>query len=167
MLPADVEKFIGDADVKSSPTYFSVKRMNKWNTSNTAIPFDVSLVNIGQAMNLTSGVFTAPVAGVYTFAFHGLAEFQVTNSSIPFLAVGLVVNGQRIDVALTEESHTIMDNNGKGQRSPLSLMAVTELQKGDRVWMDMFSKLGVISLYDNGNKHTDFSGWLIRESISP
>jgi hypothetical protein len=164
-VTAELEKLIGHADIKSSPTYFSVKRTSPFKTTDTPIPFDFSLVNTGGAMNLTSGVFTAPVAGIYSFSFHGLAEFQETKSTIPYLAVGLFVNSERVALALTEESNTLMDKS-KGQRSPLSLATTIELQKGDQVWLDMFVKSGAIALYDNANSHTDFSGWLVQEDIS-
>ena len=34
------------------------------NTTNTAIPWQLARLNIGNAMNLTSGIFTAPKDGV-------------------------------------------------------------------------------------------------------
>lgn len=159
------EKLIGAADIKSKPTYFSVQRTSPFTTVNTSIPFDTASVNVGGAMDLTTGVFTAPVPGIYSFSFKGLAEFQTTQSIVPFLAVGLYVNKERVALALNEESNTQMTNN-RGQRSQLSLMTTVELKKGDRVWLDMFAKSGAISLYDNANKHTDFSGWLMQEYLS-
>ena len=158
------EKLIGEADVKSTPTYFSVQRTSSFTKDDTPIPFDIALVNTGTAMNLSSGIFTAPVAGIYSFSFHGLVEFQATQSAIPFLAVGLFVNNERVALALNEESNTRTINN-KGQRSPLSLTTTIVLQKGDQVWLDMFAKSGVISLYDNANRHTDFTGWLVHEYL--
>ena len=158
------EKLIGEADVKSPQTYFSVQRSNPFTKNDTPIPFDTALVNTGKAMNLSWAIFTAPVAGIYSFSFHGLVEFQATQSAIPFLAVGLFVNNERVALALNEESNTRMINN-KGQRSPLSLTTTIVLQKGDQVWLDMFAKSGVISLYDNANRHTDFTGWLVHEYL--
>ena len=86
------EKLVGETDVKSTPTYFSVQRSNPFTKNDTPIPFDTALVNTGKAMNLSWAIFTAPVAGIYSFSFHGLVEFQATQSAIPFLAVGSFTN---------------------------------------------------------------------------
>lgn len=161
-----MEKLIGHVDVKTSPIYFSVERSSSFTSVNTKIPFEFSQVNVGGAMDLATGIFTAPVSGVYSFTFHGLAEFQASNSSVPFMAVGLFVNDERVALALTEEANTRISSTGRGQRSPLSLSTTVQLTKGDQVWLNMFSKSGTVSLYDNSNRHSDFSGWLIEENIS-
>ncbi|EFX82227.1 C1q and tumor necrosis factor-related protein 2 [Daphnia pulex] len=161
-----MEKVIGHVDVKSSPVYFSVERSSSFNRTNIAIPFESSQTNVGGAMDLTSGVFTAPVLGVYSFNFHGQAEFNSSSTSVPHMAVGLFVNNERVALALTEEANTRISSTGRGQRSPLSLSTTVQLKKGDRVWLNMFSSSGTISLYDNDNRHSDFSGWLIEETIS-
>jgi hypothetical protein len=161
-----MEKVIGHVDVKSSPVYFSVERTSSFNRTNIPIPFESSQTNVGGAMDLASGVFTAPVLGVYSFNFHGQAEFNSSSTSVPHMAVGLFVNNERVALAMTEEANTRISSIGRGQRSPLSLSTNVQLQKGDRVWLNMFSTSGTISLYDNDNRHSDFSGWLIEETIS-
>jgi hypothetical protein len=57
---------IGYADVKSAPVHFYVKRESDLDTENTPIPFDVAVVNEGNAMDLTTGIFTAPWPGIYS-----------------------------------------------------------------------------------------------------
>ena len=62
----DIEGFetrIGYLDVKSSPVYFYVQRNTNFETKGTPIPFDVEILNVGGAMNSTSGKFTAPRNG--------------------------------------------------------------------------------------------------------
>ena len=53
----------------SSGVYFYVGRNSPYPTTKTAIPYEVERLNIGGAMNLASGVFTAPVSGRYQFNF--------------------------------------------------------------------------------------------------
>lgn len=118
-------------------------------------------------MNLTSGIFTAPRTGTYFFIFNGLAEFETSTDVIPYLAVGLFHNqsGNRIALALTEEAHTVQDDY-RGQRVPLALQTTVQLKAGDQVWLEIFAKSGAISLFDNANNHSAFTGWLMNEDIS-
>ena len=48
-----------------------MQRDKHFDTLKTPIPFDEEILNIGGAMNLTSGKFTAPRDGIYAFAFTG------------------------------------------------------------------------------------------------
>ena len=57
-MSTDFQMRIGYVDVKSSPVYFYVQRKAHFNTPKTPIPFDSEILNIGGAMNLTSGKFT-------------------------------------------------------------------------------------------------------------
>ncbi|XP_046646370.1 uncharacterized protein LOC124336629 isoform X2 [Daphnia pulicaria] len=68
------QKRIGYADVKSAPVHFYVQRNSSFNTKYSPIPFHFARVNEGNAMNLTSGEFTAPRPGTYFFSFSGIAE---------------------------------------------------------------------------------------------
>lgn len=54
-------------DIKSSLVQFYAQISPTYRTANTVIPWEVSRLNLGNAMNLGSGVFTAPKDGVYHF----------------------------------------------------------------------------------------------------
>jgi len=72
---ADIEELVGYNDVKTSlATYFYVQRKSYYSKTESVIPFDVQLMNVGGAMNLATGIFTAPVAGRYFFTLSGLAQ---------------------------------------------------------------------------------------------
>ena len=51
---------IGQYDVKSSPVYFYVKKTTDFVTEDVPIPFELERLNVGNAMNAVSGIFTAP-----------------------------------------------------------------------------------------------------------
>ncbi|XP_057376812.1 uncharacterized protein LOC130698044 [Daphnia carinata] len=163
----DKEQWIGHTDVKTAPVYFSVQRTSRFNKTNVPIPFDLAKSTIGNAIDLSTGVFTAPRTGTYFFIFNGLAEFKNTSNVIPYLAVGLFLNksGNRIALALTEEAQTVKDQY-RGQRVPLALQTTIQLQKGDQVWLEIFAESGTVSLFDNKNNHSAFTGWLMEEEIS-
>jgi hypothetical protein len=67
---------MGYADVKSAPVHFYVQRNSYFDTKDTPIPFHLARLNEGNAMDLTSGKFTAPRPGIYFFSFTGTARFE-------------------------------------------------------------------------------------------
>ena len=73
----DNQERIGEMDIKT-PVYFSVKRTRYIMSISEGqrLTFDEEMVNIGKAMNLRTGVFTAPKDGTYFFIFAGNVEFN-------------------------------------------------------------------------------------------
>jgi hypothetical protein len=118
-LHAALQKWIGYADVKSAPTHFFATRNSSFSTTSTPIPFELERVNEEDAMNLTSGVFTAPRPGIYFFSFTAVAEFSIFNSrSSVWVGVGLYLNEGQIVVNHVNEANTV-DN----QSSPLTIQS--------------------------------------------
>jgi hypothetical protein len=156
----DKQKWIGYNDVKSASVHFYVQRSYSFNTTLTPIPFDLARVNEGNAMNLTSGKFTAPRPGIYIFSFTGVAIFPASSSRVA-LGVSLYLNGGQIGTGWVEES-----NNVAGQQSPLTLQSTMNLKSGDQVWVAINWQATGAYLGDNSAYHwTHFTGWMLEEEI--
>ncbi|EFX82585.1 hypothetical protein DAPPUDRAFT_240816 [Daphnia pulex] len=154
------QKWIGYADVKSAPVHFYVQRNSSFNTKSTPLPFDLVRVNEGNAMNLTSGIFTAPRPGIYFFSFAGLARLSSSSSSVSFSSY-LYLNGNRIGM-----SHVEVRNTTVNQWSPLTLQSTLDLKKDDQLWVQIsYSDNSSSYLYDNIFHQTHFTGFMLEEEI--
>lgn len=86
--------------MKSRSIIFYVQRSTDFALENDVIPFDIEVLNIGGAMNSATGVFTAPVNGIYHFEFSTLKE----GSNEKYVWVNLQVNGVGIGSSYTLHS---------------------------------------------------------------
>ena len=128
---AGFQTWIGYVDVKSSPVYFYVQRNDIYfNTINTPIPFDVERLNVGGAMNLTSGKFTVPRDGIYSFSFNGLAQFPDSSSAV-YLQVYMYLNGSNIARGQADKVGTAAEYETVSFQSTLNLKA------GDQIWIEI------------------------------
>ena len=145
--------------MKSAPVYFYVQRKSSFDRFGTPIPFDLVRVNEGNAMDSTSGKFTAPRTGIYFFSFTGLARFPAPLPNL-YLGIGLRLNGVPIGLGFVGEGNIVAD-----QESPLTFQSTLNLKSGDQVWVviDYFSSGAY--LYDTGDGYTHFTGFMLEEEI--
>ncbi|XP_071775604.1 collagen alpha-1(X) chain-like [Centroberyx gerrardi] len=101
------------------------------------------LTNIGQAYNPNTGIFTAPVSGVYYFRF---TAFESRNSQ--WLGVNLHHNDRKV-------MHVSEIANGFAS---VSSALTLELREGDVVYMRVSANDGI---YDDVNNRSTFSGFLL------
>lgn len=160
-LPDDAgfQKWIGFADVKSSPTYFYVQKNSDFKQENTPVPFEIERLNVGQAMNLQSGKFVAPRTGKYYFSTSGRAYFAA--SSGRYFVIGLFKNGAGIGSAHGDE---ISDRDYQFEN--FSIQSTLDLKAGDQIWLQITRMPSGGYLTDDGNHFTHFTGWLLEEDIS-
>ena len=109
-------------------------------------------------MNLTTGKFTAPRAGIYSFAFAARAYFPPSSSRI-YIYLNMNLNGNFIGSGYADEISTAE------QYETLAYQSTLSLQAGDQIWFEMNMSPGTY-LFDNGNRHTHFSGCLLEENVS-
>ncbi|XP_063076073.1 complement C1q-like protein 2 [Engraulis encrasicolus] len=117
-------------------------------------PFDVAtplvfknvITNVGSAYNVNTGVFTAPVRGVYHFVLFVFGDAHASNPT----GASLHHNGKHVVIAYDAQvnGHHVKPANGA------SLL----LEVGDVVQVKLWPKGWV---RDNANGHTTFSGHLL------
>ena len=100
-------------------------------------------VNIGNAINLQTGVFTAPIKGRYAFGFSAKTDWTGTS-------VTLRHNGVNVGSSYTLPLKT-----------NIPLQANLNLKIGDQV--SIYLNDGV--LFDSLNMHTYFTGILLEEDL--
>jgi len=144
----------GFVDVKSAPVHFFVVRTTDWSTVGT-MPFDKEYLNLGGGMNLASGVFTAPKAGIYTFSFIALSS--ATGSGYSGYG-GVYIQRNGANVAM---GYSRIWGATSGTVSTTSIEATLKLNKGDSITI----RLHEGKFYSNGNIHTQFTGSLVEEDL--
>ena len=53
---------------------FGAFRNSNWATTSTAMTYDGTYVNLGNGLDITTGIFSAPIAGMYVFHFNALCD---------------------------------------------------------------------------------------------
>jgi hypothetical protein len=151
------QTWIGYADVKSAPVHFYVLKESNFNRVTIPIPFELVLVNKGNAMNETTGIFTAPRTGIYFFSFTGLAYFPATIQTN--FEVVLLLNGDLIVSGVVSDATT-----NDFSRSPLTVQSTLNLKSGDQIWMQIYS-FSPNAYLEGINFHSYFTGFMLEEDI--
>ncbi len=141
-------------DVESSPVYFSVQRSSNFNLLTTPMSFELARLNIGGAMNMTSGIFTAPSTGKYFFLLSGTCAADTGG----YIGISLKLNGNHIVMARCDSSGFFYGS--------FSLDSTLNLQVGDKIWSQIDWRGDSAYLRDDGAHYTHFTGWLLQEDIT-
>ena len=149
------ESRLGFLDVKTAPVYFYVQRNKGYFKSFSILPWELNRLNIGNAMDLETGIFTVPTTGVYHFHFSGMSSLK------NHFQIALRVNGVKVGYAISD-SRITSDTDVDAEYHPASLHSTLKLIKGDKI--DLWLHWGV--LYDDKNHFSHFTGWLDEEELS-
>ncbi|KAI9552148.1 vertebrate gliacolin-like protein [Daphnia sinensis] len=156
-------------DVKQKVAFFA-RRNSSYGNPGSIIPYTRSHLNMGGSLNLTSGIFTVPVRGIYHFYFTGILDFRY---DLCFCLKALKTKKEncgtsRITVQLIQlgtpnrmlsESH--LNSNDWYGWFPVHLEAMVLLQKNDLVGVQLLEG----SIHENGqlSQLTGFFGFLASE----
>ncbi|KAK5850191.1 hypothetical protein PBY51_014460 [Eleginops maclovinus] len=119
-------------------------KFGPYNTE-TNLVYKRVITNIGGDYNSNTGVFTAPVRGVYYFSFTAL-----NNRNGEWMAVNMYRDSRRIlHNSKQSDGHTFISN-----------ALVLQLDRGGVVYMRLHENSG---LYDDSDNWNTFSGFLLYE----
>ena len=107
--------------------------------------FDEAIINVGQAYNAKTGIFTAPVSGIYAFF---LSQMGPNNNHNDIYLI-ITKNGATLDTVYAEGR---TDSNDQG-----SSQVTTHMAAGDKVWVRQNGGEAV-----RGGYWTIFTGYLLQ-----
>ncbi len=148
---------ISGASKTGSPVFFA-RRETPFNTNETIVSYDSVLVNIGKGLNPDTGLFTAPVKGIYFFYFSASKKWGDVQMTIQVLHNDEIVTSKIVSAGDRQ--------NAANSASNLEVQTSLELEVGDTIGIYLYSgaiydaKLSVNEFVD---KSTTFSGFLIQK----
>jgi hypothetical protein len=150
---------MGTVDVKSEPIYFFVTRNTFFTQLSTAIPFETEVINVGGAMDITTGNFKAKQWGTYFFSFAGHVRFYESAGTKLSASVVLFVNDAPTATSLIEENNTVAD-----QTIPFNLQATLNLKTDDIVYVQMLSSDDqMVTQVTQENHYSHFIGMMMAQ----
>ena len=136
--------------VNSKVPYFHADKNNTDSQTATGeiVWNNTVLDNPAGSYNNTSGRFTAPVAGVYYFAFY------VLKRGTSYIRLGCLLNGAQYI------QNQIYQQNASGAEEMAHASIIMSLSAGDYVSVTI-GAVGGGNIYGGGNMHNGFLGYLI------
>ena len=150
------ETRIGFADVKTAPVFFHATRKSRFFTTDSQLSFEKLLLNVGQGMDIKTGVFTVPKSGQYLFHFNGFKDVFVNE-----LQVVLRLNGQTDLASVYQKSQS----GSSSHLSPFFLHTIASLKAGDKVSLYLMEG-SIAGSNDKIGQGNNFFGYLLHQDLS-
>lgn len=109
------------------------------------MPYEIEVTNLGKAIDTKAGIFIAPNAGVYFFAFSGVKYWNGGETSV----------SQQLNDKAVATSHGTRPVEGG---ITMTLHSTLKLKKGDKISLVLTD--GKITCF---SPFTNFVGWLMEE----
>jgi len=143
--------------IKKPVVAFDAYRNGPFDHEQSIVRYDGTLVNAGNGMNVTTGIFTAPHPGIYAFNFHALTR-DGTATYIKIMHNGRNVGGAyRRHEGEGDESHAAVSEALEKAEGMLTQSVVVQVEENDQV--SVFAYHG--NIRDGGWHYTHFNGYLI------
>ena len=152
------QKLIGYADVKSATIFFNVNRNKKNYEIGSPISFESALVNRGEAMDVTTGIFTADRAGTYFFFFSGVGTLPAKSSASQFFEIVLYLN----DFTAISSDSFVGGVIAEDWNGIITIQTIVDLQPNDYIYLMLSFKTN--DAYLSYVNH--FIGWMLEEKIA-
>jgi len=143
---------------KENVVHFSVQKEADFTDENTIINgFSSGKVNVNEAgtngaMDLASGVFTAPVGGLYHFELYGMTKSHVE----------ILLQTKGVTVGFTSADFSFTNGN-----SPTTISLATSLYLNANDQVHLFKNDLVGNAVVSGVYNIHFTGWLVKEGLEP
>ena len=139
---------------ESNQVIFNVYRTSSFTAEESIVTYEGMNVDVNSNFDVNSGIFTAPVDGVYMFAF-SCRSFRSVHTWVSLRHNDKIV-GSAYDHFYSANDTKIPNNRS----SSVSLLKLLTLIKGDRVYV---RNDGSSYMYDNNNVYTNFLGFKLHE----
>ena len=110
------------------------------------IIFKNTFINEGAGYDTSTGIFTAPIGGLYQFVVHLCTGYKM------YTFIGLMLDGKVIAADA---------NNGDVHYTCSTLGAIVRVKSGEQVWVKSLASSSSRQLYEDDYRMNTFSGMLV------
>lgn len=120
------------------------------------VVFDDTIFDVNSDFNTGTGVFTAPITGIYQF-----------NSSIYFSGIG-AATGFRIRLRTTSRNYIVISNvNPTAAEQSLDISTLADMNAADTAYIEVVASgegADTIDIFGGTSQQSSFSGFLIKKT---